>query len=55
MNWFEIAMQLRPVLLVLMVAIFAAVGLWAYAPRRKERFDDCARIPLRDDPLRDDM
>ncbi len=49
MNWFEIAMHLRPLQLVLMVVIFVAIGLWAYAPRRKERLDDYARIPLRDD------
>ena len=50
MNWFDFAMMLRPLMLVLMTAIFAGIALWAYAPRRRARLADHAVIPLRDDP-----
>ena len=47
----EVLSAIRPMLLVLMFAIFTALILWAYSPRRRERLAECARIPLRDDRL----
>lgn len=47
----EVLTVVRPVLLLLMVAVFVSLLLWAYSPRRRERMADCARIPLRDDRL----
>ncbi|MBI3703480.1 MAG: cbb3-type cytochrome c oxidase subunit 3 [Rhizobiales bacterium] len=35
--------------LVYFVAIFVAVLLYALWPSRKQRFDEAARIPLRED------
>ena len=49
MHWLELVEGLHVPLLVLMVAIFAAIVGWAYAPWRREAMDDSARIPLRDD------
>jgi cbb3-type cytochrome oxidase subunit 3 len=50
MNWFDLAMMLRPLMLVLMAAIFVGIAAWALAPRRRARLADHAFIPLRDDP-----
>ena len=49
MEWFYLAMTLRPFFLVLMLAIFLGIFLWAYAPRRRGILEDQARIPFRDD------
>ena len=48
---FEILLALRPVLLVLIVAVFVSLLLWAYSPRWRDKLAECARIPLRDDRL----
>ena len=45
----ELLVAIRPLLVPIMVAVFTLIVLWAYAPRRKDRLEDCARIPLRDD------
>ena len=49
MPWFELAMLLRPVLLVLMVLIIIGIGAWAYWPSRRAALQERALIPLRDD------
>jgi cbb3-type cytochrome oxidase subunit 3 len=49
MDLHQLAMSLRPLLLVWMALIFVGIAWWAYSPRRRERLDACARIPLRDD------
>jgi cytochrome c oxidase cbb3-type subunit 4 len=36
--------------LVLMMS-FVALCVWAYSPRRKDRFDRAARLPLADDDV----
>jgi cbb3-type cytochrome oxidase subunit 3 len=49
MPWFDIAMLLRPVLLVLMALIMLGIVGWAYWPSRRARLEESALIPLRDD------
>jgi cbb3-type cytochrome oxidase subunit 3 len=49
MPWFDIAMLLRPVLLVLMLIIVLGIAVWSYWPSRRAQFEDRAMIPLRDD------
>ncbi len=39
----------RSVALVVMVAIFVAVALWAFWPRNRDRFRRAAHIPFQDD------
>jgi cbb3-type cytochrome oxidase subunit 3 len=41
--------RLHTPLLVLMLVIFCAILAWTYAPRQRQRMDDSAQIPLRDD------
>ncbi|MBX6368220.1 MAG: cbb3-type cytochrome c oxidase subunit 3 [Rhodospirillales bacterium] len=49
MSWFEIAMELRPWMLVAMCLLFLLLAGRALAPGRRARLEDAARIPLRDD------
>lgn len=35
--------------LIYFVAVFAVVAIYALWPSRKQRFDEAARIPLRED------
>jgi cbb3-type cytochrome oxidase subunit 3 len=51
MDWFSLAMLLRPLLLVLMLVIFVGIFAWAYWPSRKSAFEDQGRIPFREDGL----
>jgi cbb3-type cytochrome oxidase subunit 3 len=48
-SWFHFAMDLRPWFLVWVTAIFVAIVFRAFSPRRRERLEDAARIPLRDE------
>jgi cbb3-type cytochrome oxidase subunit 3 len=45
----QFLLTVRPYLLVVMLGVFAALFLWAYAPRRRSHLEECGRIPLRDD------
>jgi cbb3-type cytochrome oxidase subunit 3 len=49
MYWLTLAQRLETPLSVAMLVLFCAIVAWAYAPRRRKRMDDDARIPLRDD------
>jgi len=33
-----------------LLLIFLGIAAWAYSSRRREDFDDAARLPLREDP-----
>lgn len=46
----EILTHLRSFSTVLVMFAFAGVCWWAYAPRRKKRFDEAANLPFADDP-----
>jgi cytochrome c oxidase cbb3-type subunit 4 len=35
---------------VLMMLAIIGIGWWAFAPRRKKRFDDASKLPFADDP-----
>jgi cbb3-type cytochrome oxidase subunit 3 len=49
MDWLGLIDRLHSPLAVVMLVLFCAIVLWTYAPRRRQRMDDSARIPLRDD------
>ena len=37
------------ILIVILIAAFAGIFFWAYAPSRKQRFAEAAALPLVDD------
>jgi len=41
---------LRGVTTVMAMLAFIAVCVWAYSRRRREKFDDAAKLPLEEDP-----
>jgi cbb3-type cytochrome oxidase subunit 3 len=49
MSWFQIAMELRPWMLVTMGLLFIVLAGRALAPQRRAALDAAAQIPLRDD------
>ena len=49
MDWLSLIERLHAPLSVVMLAVFCAIVAWTYTPRRRDRLDDSARIPLRDD------
>ena len=48
MTLFALAMTLRPVLLVLIFAIFVAIAWRAFSPSRRQLLENQARIPFRE-------
>jgi cytochrome c oxidase cbb3-type subunit 4 len=38
---------------VLVMITFAGVCWWAFAPRRRDRFNEAANLPFADEPLAD--
>ena len=49
MDWSTIISHAQGVLLVLMIVIFIAITAWAYSPKSRQRMDDSANIPMRDE------
>ena len=49
MNWFDLAMTVRPFFLVLMLAIFIGIAWRALSPKRRQAHQESAMIPLVDD------
>lgn len=47
MSWLEIAEIARSLWTVWLVLLFVAIGFYAFRPRNKRRFEDCAQIPFR--------
>ena len=41
--------DLRSLFTVVVVVVFVAIVIWAYSSKRKESFDEAARLPLDDD------
>ena len=37
------------ILIIILIAAFVGIFVWAYAPRRKQRFAEAAALPLVDD------
>lgn len=46
---------LRGLSTVFVMIAFLGVCWWAFAPRRKKRFDDAANLPFADDAMSNDM
>jgi len=38
------------VVTAVLLASFAGITVWAWSSRQRERFDDAAQLPLRDEP-----
>ena len=49
MDWLNLSHMARPLWIVWMVVLFAAVLFYALRPRNKRTFEDCAQIPFRSD------
>jgi cbb3-type cytochrome oxidase subunit 3 len=49
MDWNTIIESLHAPLSLLMLLLFVALAWWTFSPRRRDRLNDCARIPLRDE------
>ena len=49
MGYHEMAEFARSWGLVYLVVLFAGVVVWAMWPRNRKKFDEAARIPLRED------
>jgi cbb3-type cytochrome oxidase subunit 3 len=49
MDWQQLIDRLHAPLALVMLALFCAIVAWTYAPARRRRMDESARIPLRDD------
>ena len=39
------------ILIIILIAAFVGIFVWAYAPRRKQRFAEAAALPLLDDDV----
>lgn len=50
MLWQEIAGLAHSAWTVWMLLLFAAIGFYAFRPRNKSHFEDCAQIPFRAEP-----
>jgi cytochrome c oxidase cbb3-type subunit IV len=37
------------IITAMLLVLFVVGGIWAYSPRRKQDFDEAARLPLDDD------
>lgn len=51
----EFLNTLRSLSTVFVMIAFAGVCWWAYAPRRKKRFEEAANLPFADDESRPDQ
>jgi cytochrome c oxidase cbb3-type subunit 4 len=40
---------LRGIGTIFLMACFVGLCIWAYSPKRRARFDEAARLPLRED------
>ena len=49
MDLLQFAIDVRPIMVVWVFGVFLAIVIWAWSPRRKSTYDECGRIPLRDD------
>ena len=43
--------DLRSIITVLVVVMFAGIVVWAYSSKRKDSFDEAARLALNDDDV----
>jgi cytochrome c oxidase cbb3-type subunit 4 len=47
MEWQSVAELARSLWTVWLVLLFAGIAFYAFRPRNKHRFEDCAQIPFR--------
>ncbi len=47
MEWQHVAELARSLWTVWLVLLFAGIAFYAFRPRNKGRFEDCAQIPFR--------
>jgi cytochrome c oxidase cbb3-type subunit 4 len=47
MDWQDIAEFARSLWTVWLTLLFVGIAFYAFRPRNKKRFDDCAQIPFR--------
>lgn len=46
-DWLDLAQFARPMWIIWMMALFLVIACYAFRPRNKPHFDDCAQIPFR--------
>ena len=49
MEWLDLAKDTRPLWIVWMMILFLGIAFYALRPRNKKHFEDCSRIPFRND------
>ncbi|NJO32405.1 MAG: cbb3-type cytochrome c oxidase subunit 3 [Rhodospirillales bacterium] len=49
MEWLDLAKNARSLWTVWLVLLFAGIAFYALRPRNKKHFEDCSRIPFRND------
>lgn len=49
MEWLDLAKDVRSLWTVWLVLLFAGIAFYALRPRNKKHFEDCSRIPFRND------
>ncbi len=49
MTWQDIAAFGRQIWVVWLLLVFVAIVFYAYRPKNRRHFDDCAQIPFRTD------
>jgi cytochrome c oxidase cbb3-type subunit 4 len=49
MSWLEIAQIARSVWVLWLMLIFVAIAFYAFRPKNREHFRDCAQIPFTTD------
>jgi cytochrome c oxidase cbb3-type subunit 4 len=49
MEWLDLAKDARSLWTVWLVLAFAGIAFYALRPRNKKHFEDCSRIPFRND------
>lgn len=49
MEWLNLAQGARPIWIIWMVILFLGIAFYALRPRNKKHFEDCSRIPFRND------
>jgi cytochrome c oxidase cbb3-type subunit 4 len=50
MSWIEIAQWARQIWVLWLMLIFLAIAFYAFRPKNRQHFRDCAQIPFTTDP-----
>jgi len=49
MTWHEIAQVARSIWVLWLILVFVAIAFYAFRPKNREHFRECARIPFTTD------